>query len=157
MLYYLSLLTHMDQFEFFRLFRYLTFRAGGAVITAILFAFIVNGSLIQWLKIKQGKGQPIRADGPQRHIVEKAGLKANHVHVHLGKLAGDQQRMDHVRFAGEAFLLPVPFGSEAVGAVERRQIFVGTQAVNQTLEIQIHLLYRTGGLHDSVRHGLLPV
>jgi phospho-N-acetylmuramoyl-pentapeptide-transferase len=73
MLYYLSLLTHMDQFEFFRLFRYLTFRAGGAVITAILLAFIVNGSLIQWLKVKQGKGQPIRADGPQRHIVEKAG------------------------------------------------------------------------------------
>ncbi len=73
MLYYLSLLTHMDQFEFFRLFRYLTFRAGGAVITAILFSFIVNSSLIQWLKVKQGKGQPIRADGPQRHIVEKAG------------------------------------------------------------------------------------
>ena len=73
MLYYLSLLTHMDQFEFFRLFRYLTVRAGGAGITAILFAFIVNGSLIQWLKVKQGKGQPIRTDGPQRHIVEKAG------------------------------------------------------------------------------------
>ena len=73
MLYYLSLLTHTDQLEFFRLFKYLTFRSGGAVITAILLAFIVNGSLIQWLKVKQGKGQPIRADGPQRHIVEKAG------------------------------------------------------------------------------------
>jgi phospho-N-acetylmuramoyl-pentapeptide-transferase len=73
MLYYLSLLTHTDQLEFFRLFKYLTFRSGGAVITAILLAFIVNGSLIQWLKLKQGKGQPIRADGPQRHIVEKAG------------------------------------------------------------------------------------
>ncbi|MEJ0043833.1 MAG: hypothetical protein WDM81_17185 [Rhizomicrobium sp.] len=73
MLYYLSLLTHLDQFAFFRLFGYLTFRAGGAVITALIFAFIVNGSLIQWLKVKQGKGQPIRSDGPQRHIVEKAG------------------------------------------------------------------------------------
>jgi phospho-N-acetylmuramoyl-pentapeptide-transferase len=73
MLYYLSLLTHTDQLEFFRLFKYLTFRSGGAVITAIFLAFIVNGSLIQWLKVKQGKGQPIRADGPQRHIVEKAG------------------------------------------------------------------------------------
>ncbi|HXC53736.1 MAG TPA: phospho-N-acetylmuramoyl-pentapeptide-transferase [Rhizomicrobium sp.] len=73
MLYYLSLLTHTDQFAFFRLFKYLTFRSGGAVITALIFAFIVNGSLIQWLKIKQGKGQPIRSDGPQRHIVEKAG------------------------------------------------------------------------------------
>ncbi|MEI9994944.1 MAG: phospho-N-acetylmuramoyl-pentapeptide-transferase [Rhizomicrobium sp.] len=73
MLYYLSLLTHTDQLAFFRLFKYLTFRSGGAVITALILAFIVNGSLIQWLKVKQGKGQPIRADGPQRHIVEKAG------------------------------------------------------------------------------------
>ena len=73
MLYYLSLLTHTDQFAFFRLFKYLSFRSGGAVITALLFAFIVNGSLIRWLKVKQGKGQPIRSDGPQRHIIEKAG------------------------------------------------------------------------------------
>ena len=73
MLYYLSLLTHTDQFAIFRLFKYLTFRSGGAVITALIFAFIVNGSLIQWLKVKQGKGQPIRSDGPQRHIIEKAG------------------------------------------------------------------------------------
>jgi phospho-N-acetylmuramoyl-pentapeptide-transferase len=73
MLYYLSLLTHTDQLAFFRLFKYLTFRSGGAVITALIFAFIVNGSLIQWLKLKQGKGQPIRSDGPQRHIIEKAG------------------------------------------------------------------------------------
>src|SRR6195952_781766 len=73
MLYFLSHLTHTDQLAFFRLFKYLTFRSGGAVITALIFAFIVNGSLIQWLKMKQGKGQPIRTDGPQRHIVEKAG------------------------------------------------------------------------------------
>src|SRR6201996_2066284 len=73
MLYFLSLLTHTDQLAVFRLFKYLTFRSGGAVITAILLAFIVNGSLIRWLKVKQGKGQPIRADGPQRHIVEKQG------------------------------------------------------------------------------------
>jgi phospho-N-acetylmuramoyl-pentapeptide-transferase len=73
MLYYLSLLTHTDQFAVFRLFKYLTFRSGGAVITALIFAFIVNGALIQWLKLKQGKGQPIRTDGPQRHILEKAG------------------------------------------------------------------------------------
>jgi phospho-N-acetylmuramoyl-pentapeptide-transferase len=73
MLYYLSLLTHLDQFAFFRLFKYLTFRSGGAVITALFFSFIVNGALIRWLKVKQGKGQPIRGDGPQRHIVEKQG------------------------------------------------------------------------------------
>ena len=73
MLYYLSLLTHTDQLAFFRLFKYLTFRSGGAVITALLFSFIVNDGLIRWLKVKQGMGQPIRSDGPQRHIVEKQG------------------------------------------------------------------------------------
>jgi phospho-N-acetylmuramoyl-pentapeptide-transferase len=73
MLYYLSLLTHMDQLAFFRLFKYLTFRSGAAVVTSLLIAFLINPALIRWLKIKQGKGQPIRSDGPQRHIIEKAG------------------------------------------------------------------------------------
>jgi phospho-N-acetylmuramoyl-pentapeptide-transferase len=73
MLYYLSLLTHTDQLAFFRLFKYLTFRSGAAVVTALLIAFLINPMLIRWLKMKQGKGQPIRSDGPQRHILEKAG------------------------------------------------------------------------------------
>jgi phospho-N-acetylmuramoyl-pentapeptide-transferase len=73
MLYYLSLLTHTDQLAFFRLFKYLTFRSGAAVVTALLIAFLINPMLIRWLKVRQGKGQPIRTDGPQRHILEKAG------------------------------------------------------------------------------------
>ncbi len=73
MLYYLSLLTHTDQLAFFRLFKYLTFRSVGAVVTALMIAFLINPMLIRWLKVKQGKGQPIRADGPQRHLLEKAG------------------------------------------------------------------------------------
>src|SRR5438477_10430910 len=73
MLYYLSLLTHTDQLAFFRLFRYLSFRTLAAVVTALLIAFLINPMLIAWLKVRQGKGQPIRSDGPQRHIIEKAG------------------------------------------------------------------------------------
>ena len=73
MLSYLALLTHTDQFAFFRLFGYLTFRSGAAVITALVIAFWLNPVLIRWLKVRQGKGQPIRSDGPQRHIIEKAG------------------------------------------------------------------------------------
>jgi phospho-N-acetylmuramoyl-pentapeptide-transferase len=57
----------------FNVFRYITFRAGGAVITALFIAFVIGPSMIRWLKVKQGKGQPIRSDGPQRHIVEKQG------------------------------------------------------------------------------------
>jgi len=73
MLSYLALLTHTDQLAFFRLFGYLSFRAMAAVITALVIAFWINPILIRWLKQRQGKGQPIRAEGPQRHIIEKAG------------------------------------------------------------------------------------
>src|SRR5579871_1314737 len=54
-------------------FRYITFRAGGAIMTALLIAFVFGPAMIRWLRARQGKGQPIRADGPQRHIVEKQG------------------------------------------------------------------------------------
>ncbi len=73
MFYYLSLLRHADQFALLRLFKYLSFRSGGAVLTALFVAFVIGPALIRWLKAKQGKGQPIRSDGPQRHIVEKQG------------------------------------------------------------------------------------
>ncbi len=62
-----------DQFAVFNLFRYLTFRTGGAVLTAMLIAFLFGEPLINWLRSKQGKGQPIRTDGPQSHIVAKRG------------------------------------------------------------------------------------
>ncbi|HAH09432.1 MAG TPA: phospho-N-acetylmuramoyl-pentapeptide-transferase [Alphaproteobacteria bacterium] len=72
MLYHL-LVPLVDEFQPFNLFRYLTFRSGGAMITALLMSFMLGPWLIQWLKQKQGKGQPIREDGPQRHILEKKG------------------------------------------------------------------------------------
>lgn len=54
-------------------FRYITFRTAGAIATALLIAFMVGPSTINWLRMRQGKGQPIRTDGPQRHVVEKQG------------------------------------------------------------------------------------
>ena len=71
MLYFLALLS--GEASPLRIFKYLTFRAGGAVITALFVAFVMGPPLIRWLKVRQGKGQPIRAEGPQRHIVEKQG------------------------------------------------------------------------------------
>ncbi len=58
--------------DFFNLFRYITFRAGMAFITALIFGFIFGRPLIDLLRRKQGKGQPIRDDGPQTHFA-KAG------------------------------------------------------------------------------------
>src|SRR5207245_6735739 len=71
MFYFLSALS--DQFQAFNLFRYITFRSGGAVITALLISFIFGSRIIAWLKSKQGEGQPIRDDGPQSHLVRKKG------------------------------------------------------------------------------------
>ena len=73
MFHFLFYLPHADQYAVLRLFKYLTFRSGGAVLTALFVAFMMGPPLIRWLKLKQGKGQPIRSDGPQRHIVEKQG------------------------------------------------------------------------------------
>jgi phospho-N-acetylmuramoyl-pentapeptide-transferase len=70
MLYWLTGLS--DGGDFFNLFRYITFRAGGAFMTALLFGFIFGLPLINVLRRKQGKGQPIRSDGPEGHFA-KAG------------------------------------------------------------------------------------
>lgn len=72
MLYHL-LTPLADEFQLFNVFRYLTFRTGGAVMTALIMSFLLGPSLIRWMRRKQGRGQPIRADGPQTHIIEKAG------------------------------------------------------------------------------------
>ena len=70
MLFWLTGLS--DGGDFFNLFRYLTFRAGGAFLTALVFGFVFGQPLINLLRRKQGKGQPIRDDGPQGHFI-KAG------------------------------------------------------------------------------------
>jgi phospho-N-acetylmuramoyl-pentapeptide-transferase len=62
-----------EDFRIFNLFRYLTFRTGAAVMTALIISFIVGPPLIRWLRSKQGRGQPIRDVGPKRHIIQKQG------------------------------------------------------------------------------------
>ena len=62
-----------DDYGVLNLFRYLTFRTGGAVMTALFICLVFGGSFIRMLKVKQKKGQPIRDDGPSGHIVEKQG------------------------------------------------------------------------------------
>ena len=57
----------------FNLFRYLTFRTGGAVMTALLVSFLLGPPTIRWLKRKQREGQPIRSDGPESHLLTKKG------------------------------------------------------------------------------------
>ena len=61
-----------DKVQFFNLFRYITFRTGAAMFTAALIVFLFVPRIIASLKVRQGRGQPIRADGPQTHFL-KAG------------------------------------------------------------------------------------
>jgi phospho-N-acetylmuramoyl-pentapeptide-transferase len=62
-----------DKISFLNVFRYITFRTGGAVVTALIFVFLFGGPMIDLLRLKQGKGQPIRSDGPASHLVTKKG------------------------------------------------------------------------------------
>ena len=71
MLYHLSMAL-AEHFSEFNVVRYLTFRTGGAIMTALFLIFMFGPRLISLLKIKQGKGQPIRDDGPETHFA-KAG------------------------------------------------------------------------------------
>jgi len=62
-----------EQFIAANLFRYLTFRAGAACITALILSLMLGPALIRHLRAIQVQGQPIRPDGPERHLVEKKG------------------------------------------------------------------------------------
>jgi len=71
MLYFLGQLG--EQLAAFNVFRYITFRTAGAVITALFFVFLFGPGMISLLRLKQGKGQPIREDGPAGHLLTKKG------------------------------------------------------------------------------------
>jgi len=62
-----------DQFGALNVFRYITFRTGGAIMTALVISFLLGPSVIRWLKRVQGEGQPIRIDGPEEHLIRKQG------------------------------------------------------------------------------------
>ena len=62
-----------EDFSIFNVFRYLTFRSGGAVLFAFFLTLVIGPSMIRWLKKLQREGQPIRSDGPESHLLTKKG------------------------------------------------------------------------------------
>ena len=72
MLYWLTVFS--DGGDFYNLFRYITFRAGGAFFTALVFGFLFGRPLINLLRRRQRNGQPIRTDGPESHLETKTGI-----------------------------------------------------------------------------------
>ncbi|MBT7219475.1 MAG: phospho-N-acetylmuramoyl-pentapeptide-transferase [Alphaproteobacteria bacterium] len=67
------LLPLVGEYQIFNLFRYITFRSGGAMLTSLILALMFGDAFIRWLKSHQAEGQPIRSDGPESHILTKAG------------------------------------------------------------------------------------
>ncbi len=64
---------YTQYFTFFNLFNYITFRTGAAVLTSLFFSLIFGEMIIKFLSTIQPTGQPIRSDGPKRHLFEKSG------------------------------------------------------------------------------------
>ncbi|MEQ1652763.1 MAG: phospho-N-acetylmuramoyl-pentapeptide-transferase [Hyphomicrobium sp.] len=66
-----QLVNFSDQISALNVFRYISFRTGGAIFTALLFVMMFGPAIIDLLRVKQGKGQPIRSDGPQTHQLKR--------------------------------------------------------------------------------------
>ncbi len=64
---------YAETFALANLFRYITFRAGAACLTSLVISFVLGPVVIRWLRSVQRGGQPIRLDGPERHLIEKKG------------------------------------------------------------------------------------
>ena len=66
-----ELVQFSDNIGALNVFRYITFRTGGAIMTALLFVFLFGPTIIDLLRVRQGKGQPIRDDGPKSHLSKR--------------------------------------------------------------------------------------
>ncbi|MDT8344616.1 MAG: phospho-N-acetylmuramoyl-pentapeptide-transferase [Thermohalobaculum sp.] len=104
--------------DLFNLFRYISFRAGGAFLTSLIFAFIFGRPIINWLRRMQKKGQPIRTDGPQRHIVEKAGTPTMGGVMILGALTVSALLWARLDNGFVWIVLMVTLGFGAIGFVD---------------------------------------
>ncbi len=94
------------------LFRYITFRAGAATATALFLGLLIGPKFIGWLRVRQGKGQPIREDGPaepSRQARHADHGRADDPHLALGGDAavdGPHQPLPLGLHAGHAWLRP---------------------------------------------------
>jgi phospho-N-acetylmuramoyl-pentapeptide-transferase len=68
---FLWIAEQLDYAGILNLFRYITFRAGAATATALVLGLLIGPKFIGWLRVRQGKGQPIRDDGPQSHLSKR--------------------------------------------------------------------------------------
>jgi phospho-N-acetylmuramoyl-pentapeptide-transferase len=107
-----------DSIGIFNIFQYLTFRAGAAIVTAIIVSFVVGPVLIRTLRARQGHGQPIRTDGPESHLRTKQGTPTmGGFLILLGVLSGTLLWADLTN-TYVWIILAVTIGFGAVGFVD---------------------------------------
>ncbi len=70
------------------LFSFITFRVALALATGLILTLLFGHPLILWLRKKQGKGQPIRTDGPESHQSKKGTPTMGGFLILLGILSG---------------------------------------------------------------------
>ena len=84
-----ELVNFSDQIAVLNVFKYITFRTGGAIFTALLFVMLFGPGIIDLLRVKQGKGQPIRDDGPKTHLLKSRHADHGRPHDHRRRDGGD--------------------------------------------------------------------
>ena len=105
-----------DRFLLANLFRYQTFRFGGAVLTALLVCFLVGPAIIRWLKARQGTGQPIRTDGPETHLAKQGTPTMGGVMILLAVIVSTLLWVDLTNaYTWIVLLVSVGFGAVGFG------------------------------------------
>jgi phospho-N-acetylmuramoyl-pentapeptide-transferase len=98
------------------LLQYQTFRAGAAIMTALLVCFVFGPSIIRWLKSRQGSGQPIRTDGPETHLKKQGTPTMGGVMILLAVVVSTLLWVDlHNAYTWIVLLATVGFGAVGFG------------------------------------------
>ena len=114
---YLLISPFAHDFILFNLFRYITFRTGGAMFTSLLICFSIGPAVIRWLKSKQHEGQPIRKDGPETHLKKRGTPTMGGLMILISVVVSTLLWVDlSNKFAWIALLVTVGFG--LVGAAD---------------------------------------
>ena len=157
------LLPLADQFQPLNLFRYLTFRTGGAVMTAMILSLLIGPAFIRWLKSHQAEGQPIRSDGPESHILTKAGTPTMGGLLILGTFVISTLLWVPL---GNQYLWPVlivAIGFGAIGAIDdwlklKKRSSAGLRSYQkfmlQTVLALVTIIYLIELSPDDLRYGI---
>ncbi|MBF0138267.1 MAG: phospho-N-acetylmuramoyl-pentapeptide-transferase [Magnetococcus sp. DMHC-1] len=150
--------------SFLNLFKYITFRTVGAILTALLLSFLLGPWMIRTLRVMQKKGQPIRTDGPQRHIVEKKGTPTMGGTLILVAIVGPTLLWADL---GNAFIWMVLLTTLGFGAIgfwddSRKLLWNNPKGVPARTRLLLQILIALGAalllkFHGSGQFGLLTV